>query len=344
MNITVNLAKGVELALNDGRDPASGEQVGPRTGDPRTFGDFEQLWQAYTTQMDYFLERALACIGAAERAWPRINPSPLIAGTFEPCIERGKDIGEGGPLYNGVGFVGAGLANACDSLVALKKAVFEERRFSMAEMLDSPAANFEGREPMRQYLLNRVPKWGNNDPEADATGKRVADHYCGKVHTFTNARGGACTAALFTLDFALHGGLKTGALPDGRRAGESLAPGQGAGYGRDRSGVTALMESVLKLDATRTPNGAVLDITLHPSAVQGDEGLDNLVALIKSYFARGGYGVQFNVFDVETLRDAQRFPERYATLQVRVTGWSVYFTSLATMEQNQYIARVTHGL
>ena len=344
MNMTVNLAKGVELALNDGRDPLSGIQIGPHTGDPRRFADFEQLWNAYTRQMDYFLERSLECIRAGEGQWSRINPSPLIAGTIEDCIARGKDVCQGGARYNAVGYVGAGLANACDSLLALKKAVYEEKRFTMEEVLEAIGGDFEGHERMRQYLLNRVPKWGNNDSEADAMAKRVADYYCNKVHTFTNGRGGPCQAALFTLTFAWQGGKLTGALPDGRRAHESLAPGMGAGYGRDKNGVTALMGSVAKLDSTLMPNGAVLDVTLHPTAVSGKEGLNALVTLIKTFFAQGGYALQFNVYDIETLRDAQRHPENYATLQIRLTGWSVYFTMLSKDEQDQFIARISHGL
>ncbi|MCL4466881.1 MAG: hypothetical protein M1389_12795 [Chloroflexi bacterium] len=343
MNITVNLAKGVELALNDGRDPTTGEQVGPHTGDARSFAGFDDVWDAYVKQMDYFLEHAHDSIAAAERAWPQINPSPMVAGAIEDCIARGKDVGQGGPRYNTVGFVGAGLANACDSLVALKKAVYEEKRFTIGEVLEALRANFEGQERMRQYLVNRTPKWGNNDPDADGLARRIADYYCNKVHNFTNGRGGPCMAALFSLTFALHGGERTGALPDGRRAGESLAPGLAASYGRDRNSVTALIDSVTKLDSTLTPNGAVLDVTLHPSAIKEEEGLEGLVALIKTFLSKGGYAVQFNVFDVDTLRDAQRYPERYSTLQVRVTGWSVYFTSLSRQEQELYIARITHG-
>lgn len=344
MNITVNLPKNLELALNDGKDPVSGAQLGPSTGDPCGFKRFEDLWKAYVAQLSYFLERSRDCIGAAEREWAQINPSPLLAGTFESCIARGKDIGQGGPTYNGVGFVGAGLANTADSLMAVKQVVFEEERLTMGELVSALAADFADQESLRQYLTNRVPKWGNNNDNADAMGALVAEHFCDTVHSFTNARGGPCAAALFTLEFALRGGTKTGALPDGRRAGESLAPGQGASYGRDGNGVTALLNSVVKLDGTKTPNGAVVDVTLHPSAVKGEDGLTKMVSLIKSYFARGGYGLQFNVFDTETLRDAQRYPERYASLQVRVTGWSVYFTSMNRLEQDQYIRRIAHTL
>jgi len=343
MNVTINLAKGVELALNDGVDPLSGVQVGPKTGDAREFGDFERLLEAYMEQMDFIVERSAECIRAAEGQWPQINPSPLIAGTIDDCLDWGRDIGEGGAHYNSVGFVGAGLANACDSLLALKQTVYEEERFAMGDVLGALACDFEGRERMRRYLVNRVPKWGNNDSEADGLAKRIADHYCEKVHTFTNGRGGPCQAALFTLTFALTGGRATGALPDGRKAGTPLAPGVGSTSGLDKKGVTALMRSVTKLDFTETPNGAVLDVTLHPSAIDGEEGLDAFVSLIKTFFSMGGYALQFNVFDVETLRDAQRHPERYASLQIRVTGWSVHFTTLSREEQDLFIVRNTHG-
>jgi formate C-acetyltransferase len=174
--------------------------------------------------------------------------------------------------------------------------------------------------------------------------KRITEYYCNKVHTFTNGRGGPCRAALFSLDFSWKGGQLTGALPDGKKAHESLSPGIGATSGQDKNGVTALIDSVTKLDSTLTPNGAVLDVTLHPSAVEGEEGLDAFVALIKTFFARDGYALQFNIFDTETLRDAQHHPEKYASLQIRVTGWSVYFTTLSKDEQDQFIIRNTHGV
>jgi pyruvate formate-lyase/glycerol dehydratase family glycyl radical enzyme len=344
MNVTVNLAKALELALHDGKDPLSGEQVGPPTGNARHFTCFAELWTAYTRQLDAFLDHAITSIRAAEGQWPQINPSPLIAGTIDDCLVRGKDIGQGGAHYNSVGFVGAALANAADSLLALKQAVFDDHRFAMDEVLTALQCNFDGHERLRQYLLNRVPKWGNNEAAADWMAQRVADYYCRKVHTLVNGRGGPCQAALFTLTFAWEAGRHTGALPDGRKAHESLAPGQGATYGRDKKGVTALMESVTTLDATLTPNGAVLDVTLHPTAVRGPEGRDAVVALIKTFFAQGGYALQFNVYDTATLRDAQRHPENYAALQIRLTGWSVYFTTLSREEQNQFIDRISHGL
>jgi len=343
MNNTINLAKGVELALYDGVNPLTGEQFGPHTSDPTSFTDFEQVWEAYRKQMDYYLETVRDAISAAEKHWPEINPSPLLSSSFDHCLMRGKDVSRGGPLYNAVGFVGAGLANAADSLLALKKAVFEEKRYTMNEVVKALECDFEGHEQLRQYLFNRVPKWGNNDPEADEMAKRVAAYYCNKVHSMRNGRGGPCQAALFSLTFAFVGGERTSALPDGRKARMSLAPNMSAGYGCDINGVTALMISAEKIDALKVPNGAIIDVTLHPTAVAGEEGLDALVSLIKTHFQQRGTSLQFNVYDVDTLKDAQRHPENYRNLQIRVTGWSVYFNSLSPGEQNLFITRVIHG-
>ncbi|MBN1399602.1 MAG: hypothetical protein JXA74_02120 [Anaerolineae bacterium] len=344
MNLTLNLAKAIEYALHDGRDPLSGLQVGPRTGDPRTFGDFDALYAATLTQLDYLLTRTVDAIRAHEGYWMAINPAPLIAGTISDCLERGKDIGQGGPHYNSTGAVGAALANLADSLLAVKQTIYDQGRYTMAELLEAIDSDFEGREPMRLYLLKRVPKWGNGDPAVDALARAVADHYCAKVHSLHNTRGGDCQAALFSLVFQWTAGRVTGALPDGRKAGETLAPNVGAMPGRDKAGVTGHIDSVTKLDFTSTPNGSVLDITLHPTAVSGEHGLEAFVQLIKTFLAQGGYAIQFNIFDVKTLRAAQRHPERYATLQIRVTGWSVYFTSLSRFEQDQFILRNTHAL
>jgi pyruvate formate-lyase/glycerol dehydratase family glycyl radical enzyme len=342
MNLVVNLAKSVELALHNGRDPLSGQQAGPHTGDPREFATFEDLFEAYRCQMQAMLARSAAYMAKHERVWPEVSPSPVIAATIDDCLALGKDISEGGAHYNSVGCTGAGLANAADALLAVKRAVFDEGRLTMEELVEALDHNFAGREPLRQYLLNRVPKWGTDNPDSNDLTTRIVNTFCDTVHTFENGRGGGAQASLFTLDYQWSMGLATGALPDGRRAGEGLAPGCGATAGQDREGVTALIHSVSALDFKKTPNGAVLDITLHPSAVAGDEGLDAFVTLIKTFFAQGGYALQFNVFDIETLREAQLHPERFATLQIRVTGWSVYFTTLSREIQDQFIARNAH--
>ena len=343
-NLVVNLAKGVELALHDGVDPLSGRQVGPRTGDPCQFESFDAFLDAYTVQMDHVLERSAAAIAGHERLWSQINPSPLIASTIDDCMARGQDVGEGGCHYNAVGCVGAGLANAADSLLAIQRAVYEEERFTVTELVAALQADFEGYEAVRSFLVNRVPKWGNGDPEADRLAQYVASYYCAKIHSFTNERGGPYQAALYSFTFQWALGRGTGALPDGKKAGMPLAPGVGPMAGRDRAGITALLESLLKIDFTETPNGSVLDVRLHPRSVAGLDGLVALVSLVKTFFEQGVYALQFNVVDAETLRAAQRDPEAYATLQVRVAGYSAYFVNLTREMQDHLIAHCAHSL
>jgi len=344
MNLIFNLAKGVELALHDGRDPLSGEQLGPHTGDPEEFEDFDAFFRAYQSQMEYLIDTTVEYLAVHERQWPRINPSPFLATTIDDCLAEGKDIGEGGARYNSVGCVGLALANAVDSLLAVKKTVYEEKRFTIGQIVKAIDDDFDGNEPMRAYLLNRVPKWGNGDDASDLLARRVATMYCDHIHSHRNARGGKCQAALFSLVHRRHFGSATGALPDGRPSGQSLSPGVGAMAGMDKNGITALVNSVTNLDFTKTPNGSVLDVMIHPSAVEGKEGLDAFVSLLKTYFAQGGYAIQCNVLSEETLRDAQEHPEKYAGLQIRVSGWSVYWNSLAREEQDHFISRNVHAL
>ncbi|MCJ7737009.1 MAG: pyruvate formate lyase family protein, partial [Anaerolineae bacterium] len=201
MNLVVNLAKGVELALHDGKDPLSSEQVGPHTGDPRDFAGFDEFFDAYTLQMDTILTRTTDDMAKHEQSWPEVSPSPLIAATIDDCLARGKDIGQGGAHYNSVGCTGVGLANTADSLLAIKRTVFEEGRLTMDALIEALDRDFEGDEPLRRYLLNRVPKWGNDDPKSNAMAVRVVDYYCDTIHAFHNGRGGGAQASLFTLNY-----------------------------------------------------------------------------------------------------------------------------------------------
>ena len=349
-NLVINLAKPVELVLHRGVDPLSGAQVGVDTGDPDELGSFDRFLQAYLTQLDHILERSAQTIAGHERHWSRINPSPLIAATIDDCLERGLDIGEGGAHYNAVGCVGAGLANAADSLLAVKHAIYSGSRFTIQELIEALEHDFQGHEPMRQYLANAVPKWGNGDSEADALSRQVAQHYCEKIHSFVNERGGPYQAALYSFTFQWTLGSDTGALPDGRKAHMPLAPGVGAMAGRDRSGVTGVLESVSGLDFYQTPNGSVLDVRLHPSSVRGQAGIEAMTSLVKTFFKKGadrvspGYALQFDVVEAETLCAAQRNPEAYRTLQVRVAGYSAYFVQLSTEMQDHLIAQGRHSL
>ncbi len=325
----INLAKAVELALHNGTDPVSGRVLGPRTGEPADMPDYEAFEEAVLSQIDAQVDRATAYVRSFEPYWPSINPSPVLAGTFPDCLASGRDIGQAGPKYNNTGCMGAGLANVADSLLAVRTLVYEERRLSMDSLIAARDADFDGAEDLHRRILHRIPKWGNDHPEVDGIARRVAERYTERVNRTPNARGGWFRASMFTLDYRYKFGKRMGATPDGRRRGAYLAGGVGAMTGRDVNGLTAQILSVTKLDFTDIPNGSVLDIYLHPSAVQGEDGIAALVALIRTYFARGGFGIQFNVFDSKTLQDARVHPEKYATLQVRVCGWNVYFTSMS---------------
>jgi len=208
----------------------------------------------------------------------------------------------------------------------------------MAELMDYMRHDFKDQELLRRYIIHRVPKWGNNHEEVDALAVRVAQTYSDTVNAIPNTRGGYFRASMFTLDYRYTMGKRTGTTPDGRIKGDYLAGGVGAMTARDFNGLTAQILSVTKLNYTDIPNGSVVDIYLHPSSVQGDDGLAAFVALIRTYFARGGYGIQFNIFDTATLIEAQKHPENYQTLQVRVCGWNVYFVTMDPESQEQYIA------
>ena len=344
MNIPVNLAKGMELALNDGIDPLTGLRIGAKTGNPEEFTDFEQVYEAYTCQMDFLLEKAHRYLTAYEQYWSDINPSPFIASTLDDCIAEAKDIGDGGCIYNSVGCPAGALAETADSLLAIKKAVFEQGKFTMDEVVGAVRNNFKDREPMRMYLRNNVAKWGTNEEQIDRLAERIANYYCEKIDTFHTSRGGPYQAGLFALHFQWTFGQRTGALPCGRKAGAPTAPGISAGAGMDIKGITSLMGSLSKLDYSKAPDGSVLDLMLHPSAVSGTEGLKNLTALIRTHFLRGGNYLQFNVIDSDTLSDAQRHPELHSGLQVRITGYSAYFTKISKYEQDLFINRIKHSL
>ena len=344
MSLRINLAKAVELALHNGIDPASGRVLGPRSGDAAEMPDYETFEKAVLSQIDAQVDRATAYVRSFEPYWPSINPSPVLAGTFPDCLASGRDIGQAGPKYNNTGCMGAGLANVADSLLAIHTLVYEERRLSMDSLIAVLDADFDGADDLHRRILHRIPKWGNDHADVDGIARRVAERYTERVNRTPNARGGWFQASMFTLDYRYKFGKRMGATPDGRRRGAYLAGGVGAMTGRDINGLTAQILSVTKLDFTDIPNGSVLDIYLHPSAVQGEDGIAALVALIRTYFARGGFGIQFNVFDSKTLQDARVHPEKYATLQVRVCGWNVYFTSMSPYEQEQYIEANKHLL
>ncbi len=320
---SLNLAKPVELALAAGA-PA----------------DFEGFLAAYYQVLDAQFADLAQRVRRWERLWPRINPSPLLSGPMAACHASGRDVSEAGAQYNTTGCCCVGLANAVDSLAVVKHLVYEERHCSLAELKAALADDWQGHEELRRIAQGRAAKWGNHDDRVDRLAVQLAAWLGRRINREPNARGGVFQAALYGILGTAEGlGRQTGALPDGRRAGEPLTLNTGATPGRDRGGVTSLINSVTKLDLSQFPNGTVLDLMLHPTTVGGREGVGTICALIRSHFAQGGLAVQFNIFDAAGLREAQRQPEKYAHLQVRVCGWSVRFGDLTPAEQEVYITK-----
>jgi len=344
MSISLNLSKGIELVFSRGIDIATGTQLGPNTGDPLDFCKYEDFENAYFIQLRAQIDAATHDVKQYELYWPLMNPSPVLAGTFEDALKTGRDIGQCGPKYNNTGCMGAGLATAVDSLAAIKYAIFESNICTMAEMLEAIQTDYTGHDRLRLYLQNRIPRWGTANPKADAIAKKITDTYCAYVNSISNSRGGKFVPSMFSLAHRYSLGKGTSALPDGRGRAEPLSLNNAANPGKDTEGITALLQSLNCLDYTKLVNGSVTDVYLHPSAVKGDDGLNALVALIKTYFARGGYAIQFNIFDLETLIDAQKHPEKYQTLQIRVCGWNVYFVTMSAFEQEQYIKANIHSV
>ncbi len=344
MAIDLNMAKSVELALNRGRDMADNTPFGPDTGDPLEMKTYEEFEEAYFTQLRAQIDDVTYGLTVYETYWKITNPSPALAGSFQDAVKKGVDIGAGGAKYNNTGCMGAGLGTTVDSLSAIKKAVYEEKVCTMAQMLTAIKDDFVGHEKLKLYLDYRIPRWGNADPEADGIAIRIVENYSAHVNGKSNGRGGKFVHSMFSLDHCNTLGSRTAALPNGRNKGEPLSLNNAASIGKDIQGVTALLISATCLDYGKLPNGSVTDVYLHPSAIQGDDGLAAFIALVKTYFERGGYGIQFNIFDAETLIDAQKHPENYQTLQIRVCGWNVYFVTMSPAEQERYIRSNIHAV
>ena len=361
-----NLPKVLELALHNGVDPRTGKQLGPRTGDPRAFARFEELFAAFETQLNYFVDVKIQGNHTIERLYAHYMPVPFLSLLIDDCIANGRDYHDGGARYNTSYIQGVGLGSITDALAAIKYHVFDTQStlaadynppfaaaldcdpaqagigpVTMDELLDALAHDFAGYERLRQRLLNRTPRYGNDDDYADDVMRGVFEAYFKAIDGRPNTRGGAYHIDLLPTTCHVYFGSVTGATPDGRRAWTPLSEGISPVQGADRRGPTAVIKSAAKMDHVRT-GGTLLNQKFTPSVLRDEAGLDGLVGLIRGYFALGGHHVQFNVVDAATLRAAQRNPEQYRDLIVRVAGYSDYFCDLGKALQDEIIARTEH--
>lgn len=300
--------------------------------------DFDAFFEKYLSEIADASRKMAETQARCEKIWPEINPAPLLSATYRDCVASGRDIADGGAKYNTTGCIVAHLADAVDSLAAIRELVYRRRECTLAELKAALAADWQGYERLRQIALRQSPKWGNNDPDADELAIRIAKFTAAEQIRLETGRGGCITPSLYG-QLVVETGAKVGALPSGRRAGEPMSKNLDAVISMDANGLTALMNSVLKLDLSDWPCGCCLDAMLHPTSVRGEEGLDILCSLVRTFIKRGGSGLQFNIFDAALLRDAQAHPERYETLQVRVCGWNVRFNDLNRAGQDTFIAQ-----
>jgi len=337
-----NLPKVLELALHDGVDPRTGRRLGPATGDPRRFGGFDALFAAFERQLRHFVDVKVRGNNVVERLYATRMPAPFLSLLIDDCVARGRDYHDGGARYNTSYIQGVGLGTMTDALSALRHHVYGERTVTMPALLAALDADFAGAERLRQQLLNRTPRYGNDDDRADTLMVRVFEAYFAAVDGRPNTRGGRYAINLLPTTCHVYFGSVIGATPDGRRAGQPLSEGVSPVQGADRHGPTAVLKSVAKMDHGRT-GGTLLNQKFTPALLADDAGLDGLVQLVRTYFALGGHHIQFNVVDAATLRAAQAHPEEHRDLIVRVAGYSDYFCDLGKSLQDEIIARTEHA-
>jgi len=333
-----NWPKILEITLHNGTDPRTGEKVGIETGNPTKFRSFDELFSAYKKQLGYFIDLKIKGNNIIERLYAEYMPVPLMSLLFDDCIARGKDYHDGGPRYNSTYIQGVGMGTIADSLSAIKFHVFEKNQFTMKELLDGLRTDFEGNEVMRMTLLNKTPKFGNDIDFADTLAKDVFNAYFDLIDGRPNTKGGEYRVNLLPTTVHIYFGQVTGATPDGRNAGAPLSDGISPSHGADTKGPTAVIKSVAKIDHWKT-GGTLLNQKFMPEVLADTEGRKKLGDLVRTYFKLGGHHIQFNVVHAETLKSAQKSPEHYQDLIVRVAGYSDYFVNIGKDLQNEIIAR-----
>jgi formate C-acetyltransferase len=338
-----NLAKCLEFALNDGVDRLTGEQMGPRTGDPACFSSFAQLVSAFHAQVTHFVEMKVRYDDIVRAVYATWCPVPFTSALIDDCVARALDWHAGGSHYKIATMSGVAVGTVADSLAAVRKHVFEDGTWTMAQVKDALDTNWEGYERLRQTLVNKTPHYGNDEDEADDLAVLTQQIFCGEVEKHSDIQGARYWVDLLPTTAHIALGETTGATPDGRRAGTPLSEGVSPVQGHDRRGPTAMARSIAKLDHART-NGTLLNMKISPQCMRTDRDLQKLAALIRGYFDQGGHHVQFNIIDRSVLEDAMANPGNHRNLIVRVAGYSDYFVLLSPEIQREILSRTEHGL
>jgi pyruvate formate-lyase/glycerol dehydratase family glycyl radical enzyme len=337
----LNTPKILEITLNNGVDPRTGKKIGIKTGAPREFDSFEDLFEAFRRQLLHFVDIKIAGNQFIERMYAEHAPAVFLSVLIDDCIEKGKDYNDGGPRYNTNYLQCVGIGTITDSLSAIRKHVFEDNAVDMAGLLDALSSDYEGVEELRLRLVNKTPRYGNDDDGPDRIMMRVFDALHAAIDGRPNTKGGEYHVDMLPTTCHIYFGSVMGASADGRRAGTPLSEGISPVQGADRNGPTAVLKSAAKMDQLRT-GGTLLNMKFMPSVLEGKEGIDKLAQLVRTYFRLDGHHVQFNVVDADTLRSAQEHPEDHRDLIVRVAGYSDYFCDIGRELQDEIIRRTEH--
>jgi formate C-acetyltransferase len=336
-----NWPKILELALNNGVDPTTGQQVGPQTGNINDFDSFDAVYNAFRVQLQYFIDLKIQGNNIIEQLYADQMPAPFLSLLMDDCIANGKDYHQGGSRYNSTYIQGVGLGTLTDSLSAIKFHVFDKKTLNLESLHQALLSNFEDNEELRQRLISETPAYGNDDDYVDHLAQTAFETYFSLIDGRPNMKGGEYRVNLLPTTVHIYFGRVTGATPNGRRAGYPLSDGISPSQGADNQGPTAVIQSAAKIDHEKT-GGTLLNQKLLPHLLKTEEGIAKLASLVRTYFRLGGHHIQFNVIDTETLIDAQEHPDQYRDLIVRVAGYSDFFVDIGKELQNEIIARTTH--
>jgi formate C-acetyltransferase len=334
----LNVPKILEVTLNNGIDPVTGKVAGIETGDPRTFETYEELYEAFMQQLNFVIDQKIRVSNYIDRMFAKYAPAPFLSVVIEDCISKGRDYYDAGPRYNTNYIQCTGLGTTTDSLSSLKKHVFDSHRYTMDEVLNAVAKNFEGEEVMRQTIINRTPFFGNDDNYADDIALRVYDDLIKAIDGKPNIKGESFHLNMLSTTCHIYFGKVMGATPNGRLAQKSISDGTSPSHGCDVNGPSAVIRSLTKLDHTRS-GGTLLNQRFLPSMLKRDSDIAKLGQLIRTYFKLGGHHIQFNIVDTATLHAAQKTPEDYKDLLVRMAGYSDYFNDMNIDLQQEVIDR-----
>jgi len=336
----MNLPGVLELTLNNGYSNMSGLVDGLATGDPSDFKTFDDLYKAFVRQLIFNIEKSVQIAAVGDREAMNHFQHPFVSAMVDGCMENGKDYVCGGAKYNLSSITGYGFATLVDSLYCIKKMVYDEKIISIQELTEVLNSNFEGQEGLRQKMMYKYDKWGNDEAEIDSFACQLWDLFTGEVAKHTCIRGGRYSAGAYSMGVHVIEGFVTRPTADGRKAFEPISNSLSPVNGVEKNGITAIFNSVAKLDYQNAANGVAVNVRIHPQNLEQDKHLDKFYHLLKTYFEIGGMQIQPNVVSTETLRDAQKNPEKYKDLIVKVGGYNATYVDLGAPIQNEIVNRL----